>query len=130
MDKTIGFYEKEGYQGVDVNLETSLFEYGLIWTKNIVGHENDYHFIYGVANNGEEFTRFDWADVAIDTDPEKEWDWADFNAVAKFCGYSKADFLAQELPEVVYALISYYGIENVMGGSYYPFKISKEEVKS
>jgi len=122
MEKYKGFKYK-GFEGIDVDLETSLFEQGLIWKKGHVGHEKDYHFIYGVKHNGMEYTHFDWADIAIDADIEKEWAWADFDSVAKFAGMAKEEFLKMELPLIVFDLIAYYGHEEIFGGSYYPFEV-------
>ena len=126
MKKTIADYK--GYEGTDANIETSLFEYGLIWIKGTEGHEKDYHFIYGVGMhedkyNGIEYNTFDWADIPIDTDPEKEWDFVDWQAVCSFVGMDKKTFLSQPIPLIVYDLVSYYGYENILGSSYYPFEI-------
>jgi hypothetical protein len=127
MEKTTADFK--GHTGTDANLETSLFEYGLIWIKGAEGHEKDFHFVYGVGvhetDNGIEYNTFDWADVPIDTDPEKEWHFVDWAAVCSFVGMEKADFLSQPLPMIVCDLISYYGHENVFGSSYYPFEISE-----
>jgi hypothetical protein len=127
MEKTTADFK--GYTGTDASLETSLFEYGLIWIKGTEGHEKDFHFVYGVGlhetDNGTEYNTFDWADVPIDTDPEEEWNFVDWAAVCSFVGMEKTDFLSQPLPMIVYDLISYYGHENVFGSSYYPFEISE-----
>ena len=120
--KTINDYKN--YSGTDANLETSLFEYGLIWIKGAEGHEKDFHFIYGVGVDQDgNYNKFDWADVSIDTDPEKEWDFVEWGKVGKFTGMSKEEFLKQPIPFIVYDLIAYYGVENIFGSSYYPFEI-------
>jgi hypothetical protein len=122
---TLAELEKKGFIGIDASLEISLFEYGLIWVKGLEGHEKDYHFIYGVGKdkNGD-FVSFDWGDLSLGTNPKEEWNWIkDFNEVATSCGVSKEDFLKRELPQIVFDLISYYGYENILGSSYYPFPI-------
>jgi hypothetical protein len=120
--KTIKNYN--GYSGTDANLETSLFEYGLIWIKGAEGHEKDFHFIYGVGVDQDgSYNKFDWADVSINTDPEKEWDFVDWEKLGEFVGMSKDEFLKQSIPFIVYDLIAYYGTENIFGSSYYPFEI-------
>jgi hypothetical protein len=118
----------EGYTGTDASLEVSLFEYGLIWAQGLEGHEKDYHFIYGVDVDGEgNYNLFDWADIPVDCDPEKEWDFVEWDKVAEFAGYkNKAEFLKQSIPMIVFDLIAYYGCDNVFGSSYYPFKIVNE----
>ena len=122
MEKTIADYK--GYTGTDASLETSLFEYGLIWVKGAEGHEKDYHFIYGVGVGSDgEYNSFDCSDVPIDCNPTEEWDWVKWDKVADMCGVTVKDFLAMPLPMIVYDLVSYYGYENIFGSSYYPFEI-------
>jgi hypothetical protein len=125
MEKQIAEYNE--YDGIDASLETSLFEYGMIWAKGIEGHEKDYHFIYGVGINPftSEYNSFDWADIAIDTDPRKEWDFVEWEKVLSFVGMNEDDFFNQPLPQIVYDLVSYYGHENIFGSSYYPFEIKE-----
>lgn len=130
MGKTIKDFQE--YEGVDASLEISLFEYGLIWAKGIKDHENDYHFIYGVDGRDKEgkgftYTMFDWGDIPIDCNPEKEWNWVNWKEVADSSGMSKKDFLKMPLPMIVESLISYYGHENIFGSSYYPFEILEED---
>jgi len=117
------------YDGPDASLETSLYEYGLIWIKGIEDHENDYHFIYGVGLDEEgNYNLFDWGNVAIDTDPRKEWDWVNWPDVLSCVGMDEEAFFNQPLPQIVSDLISYYGHENIMGSSYYPFEIKGEDL--
>lgn len=126
--KTETLKDYEGYEGIDADLATSLFEYGLIWKKGIEGHENDYHFIYGVGyDKNKNYNKFDWSDIAIDTDPKKEWNFVEWESVCAFTGLSEEDFLDQELPQIVFDLIQYYGYENILGSSYDPFEIKEGE---
>ena len=113
--------EYNEYDGVDADLETSLFEYGLIWKLT----DGEYKFIYGVGYNddGQEYNRFDWATEEADIDPKEEWDFADWGAVCSFVGQTEAEFFSQPLPQIVFDLISYYGCENIFGSSYYSFAI-------
>lgn len=116
--KTIDDYSD--YDGGDASLETSLFEYGLIWKEQ----GGDYHFIYGVGMDDDgNYNSFDWSDVGKDVRPEEEWSFANFDDVASFVGMTKDDFLKQSIPMIVEVLVSYYGNENVFGSSYHPFKI-------
>ena len=125
--KTLKEYEDKGFEGIDASLDISLYEYGLIWVKGIEGHEKDYHFVFGVrCDNEGNFTKFDWADIAIDCNPEKEWDWAEWDNVADCSGVSKEDLLSYSLPMIVETLVGYYGYENVFGSAYYPFEIVNE----
>ncbi len=122
--------EYQGYTGIDADIETSLFEYGLIWVKGIEGHEKDYHFIYGVSVDEEgNYNLFDWGDIAIDTDPRQEWNFVDWDSVLSLIGVPNFETMINEipLPIIVYYLIGYYGSENIMGSSYYPFRIIQGE---
>jgi hypothetical protein len=118
------------YNGVDADLATSLYEYGLIWAKGIEGHENDYHFIYGVTtDDAGNYNLFDWADIAIDTDIKAEYNWIsenDWQHVLSSVDMDEKEFFSMPLPWIINDLISYYGHENIMGSSYYPFTIAEE----
>lgn len=130
MDKPFSWYEANGYEGCDCSLEISLYEYGLIWkeykraTKGGFA-KGELRFVYGVGHDGCEYNLFDWGGVYA-ADPEEEWNWADFDGVARFTGLSREEFLAQPITSIVSDLILYYGHENVFGGSYYPFEINKK----
>ncbi len=127
--KKLSDYEKERYEGVDVSLEISLFEYGILW-KLIDEEQEEYKFIYGVglkeSENGFEYSLFDWATMG-----KKEWvelleeDWVELDEVCNFCGMSKEE-IKNNWPYGIYDLISYYGYENVFGSSYYPFEIKND----
>lgn len=129
LPRTIDELKKDGYQGCDVSLEISLFEYGLVWKDE----GEDYKFIFGVNlgpnEYGEmEYTEFDWGNVAKKADPLKEWDWIDdWDKVFLNTGLTKDDFLEIPLPHIVSDLISYYGSENILGSSYHTFTIQREE---
>lgn len=132
MEKTINDFKD--YDGVDANLETSLYEYGLIWIKGTEGHEKDYHFIYGVSVRESEagdmeYYQFDWGDIPIDCDLMKEFDWVDWNEVLKCMGLDGVEiieYLKNDIPSIISDLLSYYGYENVFGSSYYPFEIDRK----
>jgi len=128
MEKTIADFKD--YDGVDASIETSLFEYGIIWAKGIEGHENDYHFIYGVKAredecNGIEYFLFDWADIPIGCDLKSEYEWIEWEDVFSFVGMNEVDFFDREIPQIIYDLVAYYGADNIFGSSYYPFEIEK-----
>jgi len=129
--KTKTLKDYEGYEGIDADLATSLFEYGLIWKKGIEGHENDYHFIFGVGvNNYDEYNLFDWGDLDINTNVINEFNWIDdddWKQVFRFVGLDKNEFFDRDLPFIVYDLVQYFGTINIFGGSYYPFKIKESE---
>lgn len=114
-----------GYEGsVDCNLETSLFEYGLIHLEHGNGA---YTIVYGVEMEDDEYINFDTAN--FDDDDLKdilEASWCDVAAVARCCGQTKDFWLNQPFMSKVHDLISYYGRENVFGSSYYPYEIERD----
>ena len=114
------------YEGTDVDLETALYEYGLIWkpTKN----KDEYHFIYGVDHDGSEYNKFDRADMSL-----ADWvelfneSWVDIKRVESFADTTKEEMIIS-FPNRVDVMISYYGYENIFGSSYYPFEIKNDEI--
>ena len=115
-------YDYRAFQGCNADLETSLFEYGLIWKKV----KKDYKFIYGVGvDHNYDYNQFDYAYIPIDTDIKEEFNWInDWSGVLSLVGMTDAEFIAQSLPQQISDLIAYYGPDNVFGSSYDPFEIS------
>jgi hypothetical protein len=123
---TISEMEKDGYTGTDASLEISLFEYGLAWKRD----GEDFRFIYGkLSDESGNYYHFDWARINASCDPAKEFDWVDWKAVSDFAGKNTAELLcinSEELPFLIYDLLSYYGHENVFGSSYSGFEIENK----
>ncbi len=119
MSKNIKEYSE--YEGIDADLETSLFEYGLIWKLT----DGEYKFVYGVEYDadGQGYALFDYATEPADTSPKEEWDFAEWDKLYSFTGQTEAEFFAQSLPNIVSDLILYYGYQNIFGSSYQPFVI-------
>ncbi len=108
--KTIEELKKEGYTGPDMSLDISLFEYGLIWKKD----EDGYTFIHPTSHgNGYTYGHFN-----ANTDPQSEFNWAKFDQVAQSMGITKEELLSEDLPNLVYDLVTHYGVENVFGSDY------------
>jgi hypothetical protein len=115
---SISKLSQSGFQGVDCSLDTSLFEYSLVWKVL----ETETIFVYKL--NGDNFDR---CSISNDVDASKEWDWASFLDVARFCGTSVEELLEQPLPAIVSDLVNYYGYEEIFGTSYWEgFKISED----
>lgn len=123
VTRSIGAYEKSGFEGVDVNLRTSLFEYGLIWKEEEPGV---FLLIYGVGHDGEEYNLFDSVPYR-----EEDFidlcnnDWFSVKDIAKMSGQDIDQWTEQPLPYRLYDAAHCYGCEDVFGPSYYPFKVSK-----
>jgi len=109
-------YKHEEITGQDVSIEVSLNEYGLAW----IVADKDTLFYYGtrIDEHGD-FDRFDFCTIENDTDVFTEYDWADFDEVLSFTGLTKEEFKSSPLTSKIADLLSYYGKENVFGGSYY-----------
>lgn len=118
---------EEGYEGIDFDLETSLYEYGLVW-KCIDEDRKEYKFYYGVGmttnEQGEaEYNRFDWGTMTeadfLDMLTE---DWFLKKSFDECRGKTEVHF-----PNDMYDALNYHGYENVLGSSYDPISIEKDE---
>ena len=129
--RTLEEYENAGFQGGDVSLEISLYEYGLIW-KLEENTENEYKFIYGVNVTEGEFggyiyNEFDWSNMSkIEFTDMIDSSWFDLPKFAKFVGID-AEKIPDYFPGIIQECISYHGAENVFGSSYYTFKVENNE---
>lgn len=117
--------ESQGFEGIDASLETSLFEYGIAWKEKENG---EFHFYYGagiheVDGTEYEFNLFDWSDMSREDFIDMlDSEWFELDKVLSSNGMTR-DEMIDSFPYSVFDCIQYYGIENVMGSSYYPFKI-------
>lgn len=123
-EKTLEDYEKEGYQGQDASLDISLYEYGLIWKQE----KDDIKFIYGIGTGFPDgnYNKFDYGFVPINVNPKEEWNWANWDELADHESMFVDELLEMQLPDLVNALVSYYGYENVFGTSTGGFEIWPE----
>lgn len=95
-------------QGPDVDIETSLKEYGRAWIES----DSDILFYIGVRGDGYEYTAFDFTMIGKDTDVFEEFDWVDFDEVSDYTGYDLKD---KPLVQQVEDLLDYYGAEEIFG---------------
>ena len=106
-------------EGPDVSIEISLKEYGLAWNCDNAHYNNgDVLFYYGIHFDDEkqDYTRFDFCSLPVNTNIKTEYAWADFEQLSSFIGgdFFELDFFAQ-----IQTLLDYYGPENVFGSSYW-----------
>ena len=116
----------EGYSGPDIDLEISLFEYGLIWNKQ---EDGEYHFVHRVyrADVGIGGEWFDSCTMSKqDFDIMVDEDWFEANKFCDFIGCSVAD-LKSQFPSIMLSVLHYYGPLNIFGDSYTPFEIEGGE---
>jgi len=131
-------YRYRGYSGIDVNIETSLFEYGIIWhdTKSLkkVKKEDkrpeEFHFIYGIDVKEDEFGNLEYCQFSHSYLNKSDFidlcneDWFELPKVLEYVGYTKDAFL-NSFPYSVSDAVSYHGADNIFGSSYYSFSINK-----
>lgn len=122
------FKEFSKYRGVDASLETSLYEYGLIWLEE----EKTIHFVYATGYTRNEYgeiecSEFSSAYISKDINPEEEWNWVDFAKLATDYSATKEEFLSLPLTEIVFSVLSTEGYQCTFGESYYRFTIERGE---
>lgn len=118
--KKISDYEKEGFEGLDCNLETSLFEYGLMWKED----KDEIRFVYGIKNSEKGFELFDHSTISKNINPRTEWNWVDWDAIEKFTNTKLEDYGL--LVHLVSDLLAYYGYEEIFGSCYWPLNIEND----
>jgi hypothetical protein len=119
---------KESWEGVDGDLETSLFEYGFVAKQRPNKDYSDEWFILYDAGRDN----FDTGHIR-----ESELnnillgkDWADEDDILQFLsfvGSDLEDWLQTSFVNKLSDMISYWGVENIMGSSYGGF--SREEAE-
>jgi len=131
--RTLSGCRKRGFDGsVDMDLDVSLYEYGLI---HRVERDGRYYFIYGVQTDPEigifcgfsdsHFDENDFEDIVSSS-------WFSIAAVLSCVGMTEENWRAMPLPNRVHDLMCFYGRECVFGSSGVPFEIrtrSKESSK-
>ena len=119
----ISKYVSRKFSGVDVNLEISLLEYGLIWKeyKRAVPKKGitrgEVLFIVGTGWDDAEQT-YTGTDYAYITKAEVlDETWINWTEVANYIGATTKELREQDCGQLVYDLIGYYGAEEVLGVS-------------
>ncbi len=108
----ISQYEKQGFEGVDVCLRTSLCEYGLIWK------EYKYNLKSRGVLKGEILAiAYDQTTKQTDygyftKDDLLSTHWIKWRIIADYSGFNIADLKNQDTGFLLFHLIGYYGKEN------------------
>ena len=124
---TFQLLEKMEFQGIDVCLETSLLEYGMVWKET----DTEYIFLYNGTTvyhgaNETEYGYFYWCGFSKDTDITVEFDWVEWESFLQFIDSDMAEFKNTPLPFQIFQLNLYYGFLNIFGEQYYEgFKFEK-----
>jgi hypothetical protein len=114
------------FTGPDACLEESLFAYGIVWTSEPDAN-GDIRFVYRTYTEPDQETiHTSWAAINVTVDPEREWDWVDWNDFCNGLGVTYADWLGQPFGMRVADLVLHYGHENIFGTTYDP-KVTVEQ---
>ena len=122
--KHLSQYKKEGFVGIDADLATSLYEYGLMWGQNKFCDPDEYLFIYGVEVTPDEDNGFVYNQFSYSYMTRKDWEelvseeWFDITRVIVACGISDIAKFNAGFPHAVFDAIAYYGYENIFGSTY------------
>ena len=113
--------EKKGFEGIDVNLEISLFEYGMIARDK----GNELQVIYVTEwIDFEKPKYFDVSYISFDgLNSIINDSWFDKKEFLDFLGITETEFKESPKIMMLYNYISYYGTENILGSSYCPWTI-------
>lgn len=108
--------ENEGFEGPD-NLETSLFDYGIIWRHD--PETKEYLFVYGIEQSSDgSFVRFDRCGFSDTLDFYKEFGWIkgeDWQRFFDFLGLLRQDWENSEFCQKIHDLFQYWGSEEIFG---------------
>lgn len=108
-------YNHKELTGVDVDVEISLKEYGIAWIET----EDECLFYYGIQYDGQSWYMFDFCSFPKTFDIKKEFDWMDEEDWKRINSFIGMDIEDEHFPGQIFALVSYYGTENIFGSSYY-----------
>lgn len=111
-------------EGIDANIEESLFCYGLAWI--LSDDKSEYKFYYGVHTDHKgNYDQFDIGFYSSDLDVKREFDNLtsdNWKSILSFTSMESADFFNRELPYIISDLLQYYGYINVFGDCYSAYK--------
>jgi hypothetical protein len=115
--------KKHPFEGTDKDLETSLFEYGIISRKHDGDYDDEYFVIYQLPSFVGEKVRFDYAykqESELNALIKGE-DWVDHEEVKNFLdthGIVAEDWFKLSFPSKLYDLVYYFGVLNILGACY------------
>lgn len=113
----------ENYIGIDISLEESLFEYGLLvedttdTTKWVIIMLNDNRFVK---------TSFDFS--YIPELLEESYIKDSLSDFWEFSGRTQKEFFENDPANMLYDLTSYFGVENIIGSLYGSKEFTKAEI--
>ena len=98
--------------GIDADLETSLFEYGLVIGKNDQCEEDEYFCLIGISGDNQGYDSFDFAYMR---ECDMLEDWADLEDIAGESGLSIEEWAGLPFVHKFSDLLSHYSPLNWAG---------------
>lgn len=123
--KSISLLEAQGWEGVDVDLGISLYDYGLVW--RTLPEENRTLFLFNVSysvNDSKSLFARDSFDN--DTNFREKFDWINWPGFLGTMGLDEEEWLDQSIGLKVYDLLNYVGYANVFGKGHFLFNVNPE----
>ena len=111
---TLPKLERLGFEGTDMSLEISLFEYDMAWKKD----GDDWHFIFKIDRDGQ----YDFSPLPVGADWREVCGWATPADRASFLdtlGVDEEEFDSWAFPQQVADMTRYWGWQNIFGGCCY-----------
>ena len=127
-ETTLTTLEEKGFKGLDIDLAISLYDQGFAYLLN---KDGSYHLIIGTATNNDG-CYYEFYQTIISPDSIKEVLKAPWFPLKEFCEYMdmvsifELRYYFRTLPELIYYMISWAGIANVVGVPLETFKIRGE----
>ena len=113
--------QKIGYEGIDSCPSISLYEYGLLCKETV--NERGVPELRCVYAYGSVFDHGHIEIPEIFDFPNE--DWFDKEGFFSFIGQTYRDWKYNSSPVMqLYDLISYYGVDNILGSTYSPLRLS------
>ncbi len=117
--KTVELLEFQGWKGPDESIWISIDEYHFLYRE--VGDEL---LVIYRASHGHNYDRLS---IKLDLDLYKEYNWIHWDSVYSYLGLDKESFDSAPLWQKLYDLVSYHGVEEIFGTTYWEgFKIYPE----
>lgn len=123
--KKLSELKADGFVGTDMNIETSLYEYGLLCRKP-KGAQNIQCW-YGIGMEDEEYKTFDFTTISEKEIEEKiNETWFNKSSFFAFLGTEERYWLCSGYVNQISDLIAYYGYQNIFGDCYNPVEIEND----
>lgn len=111
-ERSIKRLSKKAWQGLDANLETSLFDYDMVWKEK----KDEFEFIH-LCSHGKGYSS---SHFKKNLDFAKEFSWVNWKEFLSSTGYETfEEWNKMGLPVKLHDLKCYYGMENIFGSDYY-----------